>query len=92
MTETDKPAFALGQIVITPGAEAAIGPELVADAILRHQSCDWKGMSPESIEENEHALRKGGIIHSDFVLDWTKIWVITNRERSLTTVLLPDEY
>ncbi len=85
--------FETGQICSTPGALEAIPPAEVLAAIGRHIRGDWGDVCPEDAAENELALDKYlrlfSVYHSG---NGTKFWVITEADRSLTTVLLPDEY
>ena len=88
------PRFQLGTIVITPGAEKALEPDDVIEAIVRHGFGDWGDLCRQDRENNEYALlheqRLFSRYHSRF--DGTKFYVITEWNRSLTTVLLPEEY
>jgi hypothetical protein len=88
--------FTLGQIVATPGALSALGGEGVgADGLLqRHITGDWGELSEGDRCENERSVKEGFRILSSYVLPRTgvKIWVITEADRSATTLLLPDEY
>ncbi|MDO9103665.1 MAG: hypothetical protein Q7U57_01755 [Methylovulum sp.] len=87
--------FPLGQTLATPGAletleTLGIDPGTLLD---RHLSCDWSDMEPEDQESNREALTNGSRIFSSYRLaDGTKIWVITEADRSCTTILLPSEY
>lgn len=85
----------LGLVVATPGALAALqrdGTE--AQRFLeRHAVCDWGDLSAEDRAQNDHALRAGLRLLSAYVLrGGERIWVITEADRSVTTVLLPEEY
>lgn len=87
--------FELGQVVITPAAERALieaGTE--ADAFLaRHHNGDWGNLDKEDRDENWIALDKRYRIISVYLTSTgSKIWIITERDRSTTTILLPEEY
>ena len=87
--------FPLGQIVATPGALDALQTTLQtpAEFLARHVTGDWGDMVEEDKQENEHALKYGNRLFSAYKLkDGTKIWVITEWDRSVTTFLLPSEY
>lgn len=88
--------FPLGQIVSTPGALNALGVAGIEPShlIARHGSGDWGELCEEDKRENELALEEGFRILSAYLLPRTgvKIWVITEADRSVTTLLLPDEY
>ena len=87
--------FPLGQIVATPGALAAF--ERTGDtpaAFLRRHVCgDWGELDAHDRQENEVSVTGGFRILSAYKLsDDTRIWVITEADRSSTCILLPEEY
>lgn len=86
--------FPLGQIVATPGALEAFdrGVVYAADLLLRHQSGDWGNVPPEDAEANDHSVVNGSRILSSYQVGEERIWIITEADRSSTTLLLPDEY
>ncbi len=87
------PKFALGQTVITAGAREALTHEDVLAALSRHVAGDWGEVDPEDWEANERDLREGGRLVSVYrSSQGAKFYVITEWDRSLTTVLLPEEY
>lgn len=90
----DKPLFALGQVVATPGALDLLDKTATDGFLLmhRHQNGDWGVVPPEDAEANEDALRTGSRILSSYLLDTEKLWIITEADRSVTTLLLPSEY
>jgi hypothetical protein len=89
-----QPCFALGQVVATPGALAAL-----AEAghwwmvfVARHAQCDWGDLDPHDWQENEAALARGGRLFSAYTLaTGQRLWLITESDRSVTTLLLPAE-
>ncbi len=89
------PKFNLGTIYTTIGANEAIHandttPETYLD---RHHCGDWGDLGDEDKAANDAALTSGGRIFSAYYLpDQTKIWIITEWDRSATTILLPSEY
>jgi hypothetical protein len=89
------PRFRLGQLVATPGAleamkEAAVG---FLPYVRRHLEGDWGEVGPEDRAENELSLREGFRLLSAYRLPTgCKIWLITEADRSATTILLPEEY
>lgn len=87
------PRFELGRVVSTPGALAAVTGEDIAKALARHHQGDWGDVGPVDWQMNEMALEGGDRLFSVYyALNGVKIWVITEADRSATTVLLPDEY
>jgi hypothetical protein len=96
MNATPKALFPLGQVVSTPGAIQALMDEGygTSDLLCRHVSGDWGELSEGDKEENELSLKEGFRLFSSYILPKTKVkvWVITEADRSATTLLLPDEY
>ncbi len=86
----------LGQVVATPGALAALtaSGSPAWQYLVRHASGDWGDVDVEDFEANNQALVHGERILSAYTLvdNATKIWIITEWDRSVTTILLPDEY
>ena len=93
--------FSLGRVVATQGALAALErAEQRPDTFLqRHQSGDWGELSPEDAQLNEQAVaregapeRQGRVLSAYLTEAGESLWVVTEWDRSLTTLLLPDEY
>ena len=87
--------FALGQTMATPGALVALEEAAVTPAhyLARHAAGDWGDLDPEDIRENEYGLKHNLRLLSAYILPTrAKIWIITERDRSATTILLPSEY
>jgi hypothetical protein len=87
--------FPLGKVVATPGAiDALATADTSAQPYLeRHQSGDWGDLCPEDRKVNADALRCGARLLSSYELPLgEKIWIITEADRSHTTILLPMEY
>jgi hypothetical protein len=89
------PLFSAGQIVKAPGAlallEHADRPPL--ELLSRHLRGDWGGLCHDDKAENELSLKYGFRLMSSYQITETeKLWVITEGERSVTTLLLPAEY
>lgn len=89
-----KPLFALGQTVATRGALVAMQRLGVSPLALlsRHQRGDWGNLDVEDKQANVQALSFGDRILSAYQLEAAKFWVITEADRSATTILLPEEY
>ena len=87
--------FPLGRIVATPGALQALeaAGEQPAQFLDRHASGDWGELDDEDKQENEFSVRNGFRIFSAYTTRaGEKLWIITEADRSATTVLLPEEY
>ena len=85
--------FCLGNIYTTPGVLAAIPHDEVIRALARHQSGDWGDVDAEDQQENEYALgRRLRLLSAYHSRTGVKFWIITEADRSATTVLLPSEY
>lgn len=88
------PRFPLGECVITPGARAHLAAHAVAEGELlaRHATGDWGQLCPDDVAENELSLRQGFRILSCYPVGDERLYVITEWDRSRTTVLLTHEY
>lgn len=85
--------FELGRLLITPTAQIEIDPGDVLDAIYRHAAGDWGDLEPEDRDENDFSLREGFRLMSSYAdRRGVKFWIITEADRSATTVLLPNDY
>lgn len=87
--------FQTGQVLATPGALCALGEAHVGAALLlaRHQFGDWGEVGAADWELNNRALREGTQLLSAYTLPTgVRLWVITEGDRRLTTLLLPSEY
>lgn len=86
--------FELGQLVATPGAIDTIKEHSI-DAfglLARHVTGDWGDLDAEDKAENELSVREGFRILSAYGSGDAKLWIITEADRSATTILRPDEY
>lgn len=85
--------FPLGQSVATPGALADIPGDVRVAALARHARMDWGDVDAEARAENELSLREGfrllSVYHTPTGVEF---WIITEADRSATTILLPSEY
>jgi hypothetical protein len=95
MSKTMKERFPLGLIVATPGALRAIldaGQE-PGFFLAKHAAGDWGLCDREDSRANDYDLEHGGRLLSVYkTLLGARIWIITEWDRSATTVLLPEEY
>jgi hypothetical protein len=96
-----KAKFTLGQVVATPGALDALTKiagenwreQLLHPLIQRHLVLDQGALDDEDQKSNEQALIDETRVFSSYLLpDGSKIWIITEADRSVTTLLLPEEY
>lgn len=85
--------FNLGRIVITPGALQALSSAEVWAALGRHAAGDWGALGAHDLAVNEEALSRGLRLLSSYrSIRGAAFWIITEADRSATTVLLPEEY
>ncbi len=83
----------LGQLVATPGALEKVPPDEMLVALGRHARGDWGDLCGEDRRLNDAALKNGERLLSSYrTRAGTKFWIITEWDRSVTTVLLPEEY
>ena len=89
------PLFTLGEVVATPGAVETMQRHNIEPQTLlqRHISGDWGVLCKEDTKSNNDAVTYGDRILSNYpIAEGTRIWVITEWDRSVTTLLLPSEY
>ena len=88
-----RPFFPTGQLVATPGVlEAVVNADIMA-AFDRHAAGDWGDCCLEDRNMNDDALDHGNRLLSVYHdRQGTKFWIITEADRSVTTILLPSEY
>lgn len=85
--------FPLGCLVATPNALAHVPNLDRMQALSRHAAADWGDVDPEDRAANDHALADGSRLFSVYhTADGTKFWIITEADRSVTTILLPEDY
>lgn len=84
--------FPLGQIVVTQGIQDALTAAEIAECLRRHARGDWGELDEDDKRENARSLRHGYRLLSAYTVRGIKVWVITEADRSVTTVLLPEEY
>lgn len=100
--------FELGQVVATSGALGVLEEvyadnnshltpfECAMCFVMLHVQGKWGSICPEDAKLNEQAIKdkknRGRVVSSYDLNDNAKIWVITEADRSTTTVLLPEEY
>lgn len=90
--------FSLGQMVLTRGVNDKVADDedfakLVTTGLARHATGDWGDISADDVIENDFSLTRHLRLLSAYeTKDLPKIWIITEADRSATTVLFPDEY
>jgi len=86
-------SFELGRLLITPTAQLAVDPADVVEAVHRHSAGDWGDLEQEDREENDLSLREGLRLLSSYEdRRGVRFWIITEADRSATTILLPYDY
>jgi hypothetical protein len=89
----DTAMFPLGQTVITRNASDVLDPEDVKLCLARHARGDWGDLGQADVRSNQIALAEGLRLLSAYDdRAGTRFWIITEFDRSATTVLLPDDY
>lgn len=93
MKETQHKTFSLGGLFATPGVLSEISPGERLAALARHSRCDWGECDPEDWQANDEAVDQELRLFSVYIdRNGVKFWIITEADRSVTTILLPDEY
>jgi hypothetical protein len=84
----------LGRVVATPGALNLLRKSggLPFDYLARHATGDWGELCAFDRRQNEIALRDGYRVFSSYDVPTGRVWIITEADRSITTILLPEEY
>ena len=92
--------FPLGILYATPRALKVLAKDGDENAVTsnlstllnRHATGDWGDLGRQDKEANDDAIRHGGRLLSSYTVKGTKLWIVTEADRSVTTVLLPEEY
>lgn len=95
--------FSLGQTVMSSSIADLVGvsdkfSSFVFKCLFRHKACNWGDLDPEDQEANNLALEYGSRILSSYKIpfsfgfDHSKVWIITEADRSVTTILFPSDY
>ena len=90
-----KARFTLGRVVATPAALTLLKEAQVEPVTLlgRHVTGDWGELDAEDVQANEHALNDEARLLSSYpVKGEEKVWIITEADRSVTTILKPSDY
>jgi hypothetical protein len=91
-TRGTPPRFATGQVVITRNAASHLTPAEINRGLARHVTGDWGSICPEDATANDDALEYGDRLLSVYGDGDRRFWIITEADRSVTTILLPDDY
>lgn len=92
---TSNQKFPLGRIVATPAALDALSKsgDSAHGLLMRHATGDWGDLDNDDKRANDADLTHGGRLLSAYILrNGTKVWIITEADRSATTLLLPSDY
>lgn len=89
--------FKVGQMVVTIGVNDLMAEDgrfagFVARSVVRYTSCDWSEMCEDDKAMNDEAVKSGDRIFAAYENSDYKIWIITEWDRSVTTILFPSEY
>ena len=85
--------FSLGKVFMTRGVMKRVPAIEALNAFTRHASCDWGDADKFDWEQNNLALKEGTRLLSVYAIsNGLRLWIITERDRSMTTLLLPEEY
>lgn len=85
--------FSLGEVVITANASEVLSNRDVNSGLIRHMDGDWGDLVAEDKELNDDALLNGERLMSEYRSSaGVRFWIITEWDRSVTTILLPSDY
>ena len=89
--------FSLGKLVMTRAVHDKMNSDIdfaigVLESMEKYRSCDWGDLSESDQAENEHALKEGERIFALYNIGNEKVYIITEWDRSVTTILFPYEY
>jgi hypothetical protein len=85
--------FDLGEVVITPNILRTVDIITAHNALSRHKNGDWGEICDEDKQRNEEAIKNGTRLFSAYQSEvGIKFWIITEADRSCTTILLPKDY
>ena len=85
--------FPLGKLRITPGGQQRLSEDDVFRGLVRHMAGDWGELDEHDRQQNKAALADGLRLLSQYTAaSGCVFWIITEHDRSVTTILLPEEY
>ncbi|GIU42927.1 hypothetical protein TUM4438_10650 [Shewanella sairae] len=89
------PLFPLGQVVMTQGINSKLDASnhgVFSTLLILHSRGDWGNVCDEDKAANDEAVNSGRRLMSAYMFDGIIIWIITEADRRVTTILLPSEY
>ena len=93
INDLGEPKFELGTVVSTPGAISVASRSELIESLNRHARGDWGEICDHDRKENEFSLQNGFRLFSVYRTEsGIRYWIITEADRSVTTILLPHEY
>ena len=92
MPHSTTPQFEVGQVIATPAVIDHLPYEDVINLLRLHTCGYWDHLDPEDVAANEEAVNVGNRVLSAYFVRGEKVWVITESDRSYTTLLFPYEY
>lgn len=87
-----EPRFPLGKVLATTVASSALGQEGLLEILRRHHCGDWGDLGGEDKRANEEALKVGERLLSRYDLEVGSFYILTEADRSITTVMGAEEY
>lgn len=84
--------FPLGRVVITANAHNRLREDAVQASLARHANGDWGNVCEDDRSENELSLEQGFRLLSVYEDRSQIFWIITEADRSVTTILMPEDY
>lgn len=91
-TVLNKPLFPLGKTCMTPGVRDALTADEIKSCFYRHSNGDFGDICKEDWNENLFSLDRRLRIFSVYLVRTQKVYVITEADRSVTTILFASEY
>lgn len=85
-------AFEMGRVVMTANASDQLDFAAIYEGLRRHASGDWGDLPDDDRQMNETAVKEGERLLSAYGEGEKRFWIITEADRSVTTVLMPDDY
>lgn len=81
-----------GKLYVTENAISTVNASVAAHSFVRHVSGDWGDVDEEDRAANDRAVKEGGRVLSSYEDDGQRYWILTEADRSMTTILLPEDY